>query len=125
MSDKSVTQAVPNARMKYGWELRLNKAALEPLGNPEYIRFLWSAERKILLLGAARADTPQSLRISAINYQRPGSISFRNHSFTDAILKLTGWTREHIYRTDGVFVPKLGMVAFEINKSVEEVTEDE
>jgi len=125
MSEKTITQAVPVIRMKHGWEFSVNKATLEPLGKPEYIRFLWSAEGKVLLLGAARADTPQSLRISPINYKRGGCVTFRNRSFIEAVLKLTNWEREHIYRTDGVFVPKLGMMAFEINKSMKEETEHE
>ena len=121
MSEQQKNLSQPAAlRMKRGWELTINRAALEPLGNPGYVRFLWSAEQRVLLIEAADADTPQSLRIGNANYKRSGSVPFRNHSFLDAILKLTQWKHDCIYTVQGEYLPKLNMVAFEIQKAIQE-----
>jgi len=121
MNEQAATQAnILSLRLKHGWEIRLSKAALEALGKPGYVRFLWSAEQRVLLVEAAEADTPQSLRVSSVNYQRGGSIPFRNHSFIEAVLKLTQWKRDYIYTVQGEYLPKLDMVAFEIKKAIQE-----
>lgn len=75
---------------------------------------------QVLVIGAATADTPQSLRIGSANYKRGGAVPFRNHSFIEAILKLTQWKRDHIYTVHGEYLPKLDMVAFEILKAIQE-----
>ena len=107
-------------RLKRGWELTISRAALEHLGNPGYVRFLWSAEMQVLVIGAATADTPQSLRSGSANYKRGGAVSFWNHNFIEAILKLTQWKRDYIYTVHGEYLPKLDMVAFEIQNAVQE-----
>jgi len=123
MSEHPKNQNLPAVlRMKRGWELTVSRAALEPLGNPGYVRFLWSAQQRVLLIEAADADTPQSLRVGA---PKGGSIVFRNHSFLDAILKLTQWNRDSIYTVQGEYLPKLNMVAFETQNVIQEEPSNE
>ena len=124
--NKTNNGGIPALRMKHGWEMRVTKAALEPLGSPEYITFLWSGEKRALLITAAEANTPQSVKISKCNYERGGAVPFRNRGFIDSILKMTGWERDKIYRVPGSFVPEPGAVVFDLARtSIEEDNTDE
>jgi len=108
-------------RLKLGWEMRVTKAVLEPLGNPGYITFLWSEEKRILLITASDATTPQSVKISKCNYERGGAVPFRNRNLIENILKMTKWERDKIYRVPGEFAPNLKAVAFDLARtSIEE-----
>ena len=107
-------------RFKHGWEMRISKQALEPLKNPEYIRFLWSEEKRILLITASDAFTPQSLKISKCNYERGAGVPFRNRNFIETILKMTKWERDKIYRVPGELLSNLGAVAFDLARTTVE-----
>ena len=101
-------------RMKYGWEIRVSTAALKHLNNPEYITFLWSGEKRMLVITASDVSAPQSVKISKCNYERGGAVQFRNRKFIETILKMTGWERDRVYLVPGEFIPKLGAVAFDL-----------
>ena len=66
---KTVTGGGAALRLKLGWEMRITKAALEPLGNPEYITFLWSAEKRILVITASDFNRLRRIHIGCGNYQ--------------------------------------------------------
>ena len=101
-------------RLKHGWEIRVTKPVLKYLGNPEYITFLWSEEKRILVITPSSINAPHSLKISGCNYERGGAVPFRKRPLIETILKMTKWERDKIYRVPGEFVPKLGAVAFDI-----------
>jgi len=105
-------------RLKLGWEMRVTKAVLEPLGNPEYITFLWSEEKRMLVITASEVSTPQSVKISKCNYERGGAVPFRNRKFIETILKMTEWKRDKIYWVPGEFIPNASAVAFDLANTI-------
>ena len=115
---KNMISNLPTFRLKHGKVMSINKQILRTLDNPSNIQFWWGSTERVLLIGAAQVKTSLSISVSTSYYKPKRNLRIENRSFLNAMLKISGWSRDLIYVVHGEYIPELSMIAFKLDDAV-------
>jgi len=112
---------VPTIRFKSSRKLSINRKALRDLGKPDNVIFFVEKSKHILLVGVSPEVTNLSFKVNENCYNsNNGCFRIECSAFINAIIKLTGWNSGKNYAVTGEYIEQMNMIAFYLDKAVEE-----
>lgn len=96
--------------------IRIFRTTMEMLGNPEYYRFLFNAERKMVAIQSCKMDDAGSHLLPKLKDGE--SYKINSKDFVRLVFHSQHWNPHHSYRVVGSYYPDAGLVNFLLEDAI-------